>query len=210
MSGDISSAQAPLKLKRKDRFVTLREYVLWEAKHDEKYEYHNGKIVKMPYARGPHNEITINVVAALKNAVRPLKKKYRIFSGDQKIYLPEVNHGVYPDAVAVSEVPEYWDDDTLLLVNPLLVVEVLSRSTQKYDREGKFDLYKARPSFEEYILVRQDTCEVETRFREEPGLWRETVVTDPNGTVFLKSIGCVISMADIYEHIEFPKPAAKK
>ncbi len=203
-------AQAPLQLKKKERFVTLREYVLWEAKRDEKYEYHNGKIVKMAYARGPHNEITVNVTAALKAAIRMLKKKYRVFSGDQKIYLPEVNHGVYPDAVAVCEAPEYWDDDTLLLVNPLLIVEVLSKSTQKYDREGKFDLYKTRPSFEEYVLVRQDTCEVETRYREEPGLWRETVVTDPNGSVFLKSLGCSISVADIYENIEFPIPPTKK
>lgn len=203
-------AQPPLRLKKKERFVSLREYVLWEAKRDDKYEYHNGKIVKMAYARGPHNEITVNVAAALKAAIRMLIKKYRVFSGDQKIYLPEVNHGVYPDAVAVCEAPEYWDDDTLLLVNPLLIVEVLSKSTQKYDREGKFDLYKTRPSFEEYVLIRQDTCEVETRYREEPGLWRETVITDPNGSVFLKSLGCSVSVADIYENIDFPIPPTKK
>lgn len=206
----VQPAQPPLVLKKKERYFTLREYVLWEAKRDEKYEYHNGKIVKMPYPRGPHNEITANVVSALKAAIRQLKKKYRVFSGDQKIYLPEVNHGVYPDAVAVSETPEYWDDDTLLLTNPLLIVEVLSKSTQKYDRHGKFDLYKSLPSFEEYVLIRQDTCEVETRHREEPGLWRETVVTDPNGSVWLKSLGCDIQLADIYDNIEFPKSSVKK
>lgn len=212
MFGDNSSAQTPLKLKKKERLVSLKEYVLWEAKRDDKHEYRNGKIVKMPYARGPHNEITVNVTASLKAAIRTLNNTYRVFSGDQKIYLPEVNHGVYPDAVAVCETPEFWDDDTLLLVNPLLVVEVLSKSTQKYDREGKFDLYKTRPSFKEYVLIRQDTCEVETRFREEPDLWRETVVTNPNGAVLLKSLGCTISMADIYENIDFPKhqtPAKK-
>lgn len=205
-----SQAQPPLRLKPKERFMTLLEYVRWEARKDEKYEYQDGKIVKKAYARGPHNEITINTATAIKNAIRLLPKKYRVFSGDQKIYLPEVNYGVYPDAVAVSEAPEFWDDDTLLLVNPLLVVEVLSKSTQKYDREGKFDLYKTRPSFREYVLIRQDTCEVETRFREEPGLWRETIVTDPNGTVLLKSLGCSITIADIYENIEFPKPLSKK
>ncbi len=203
-------AQPPLQLKKTARFVTLREYILWEAKRDEKYEYHNGKIVKMAYARGPHNEITVNTSTALKNAIRTLEKKYRVFSSDQKIYLPEVNHGVYPDAVAVSETPQYWDDDTLLLANPLLIVEVLSKSTQKYDREGKFALYKTRPSFQEYVLIRQNACEVETRFKEEAGLWRETVVTDPNGSVFLKSLGCSILVSDIYENIEFPKLPVKK
>ena len=210
MFEETSPTESPLKLKKTERFVTLKEYVLWEAKRDEKYEYHNGKIVKMPYARGPHNEITLSITAALKVAIRMLKNKYRVFSGDQKIYLPEIKYGVYPDAVAVCETPEFWDDDTLLLVNPMLVVEVLSRSTQKYDREGKFDLYKTRPSFLEFVLVRQDSCEVETRYREEPGLWRETVVTDPKGSVLLKSLGCSISIADIYENIEFPKPSSKK
>lgn len=205
-----SAAQAPLLLRKKERFVTLLEYVRREAKSIEKYEYHNGKIVKMPFARGPHNEITANIIGALKYEVRQLPKKYRVFSGDQKIYLPEVNHGVYPDAVAVCETPEYWDDDTLLLVNPLLIVEVLSKSTQKFDREGKFDLYKSRPTFQEYVLVRQDTCEVETRYREEPGLWRETVYTDMEDAILLKSIGCSIALADIYENIEFPQKPAKK
>jgi Uma2 family endonuclease len=205
-----SPAQAPLQLKKKERFVTLRQYVLWEAKRDDKYEYHNGKIVKMPFARFPHNEIATNLIGAFKIAFKGLPKKYRVVNGDQKIYIPPVNHGLYADAVVVCEAPEFWDDENLLLVNPLLIVELLSKSTQNFDREGKFDLYKSLPSFQEYVLVRQDVCEVETRYREEPGLWRETVVTDPQGSVFLKSLGCTVSVAEIYENIDFPKPLAKK
>ena len=100
-------AQPPLQLRKKERFMTLKEYVLWDAKKEDKYEYHNGKIVKMAYARGPHNEITLNFATALKNAIRQLSKKYRVFSSDQKIYLPEVNHGLYADAVSVYEAPQY-------------------------------------------------------------------------------------------------------
>ena len=206
--GDL--AQPPLKLTKKERFVTLKEYVLWEAKKADKYEYHNGKIVKMAYARGPHNEISVNISTALKNAIRQLQKKYRVYSSDQKIYLPEVNHGLYADTVSVFESPQYWDDDNLLLINPLLIVEVLSKSTQRYDREGKFELYKTLPSFKEYVLIRQDTCEVETRFREEPNLWRYTEITDPAGIVHLRSMGCDILIRDIYENIEFPLPKGKK
>ena len=203
-------AQPPLQLRKKERFMTLKEYVLWDAKKEDKYEYNNGIIVKMAYARGPHNEITLNFATALKNAIRQLSKKYRVFSSDQKIYLPEANHGLYADAVSVYEAPQYWDDDNLLLINPLLIIEVLSKSTERFDRKGKFDLYKTRPSFQEYVLVRQDTCEVEVRFREEPNLWRDTFVKDPNASVNLRSIGCEISMADIYENIEFPEPKSKK
>jgi Uma2 family endonuclease len=190
-------------LKKKERFVTLKEYVLWESKRDEKYEYHNGKIVKMPYARFPHNEIATNVIGALKVAIKGLPQKFRVSNSDQKIYIPSVNHGVYADVLVIGEKPEFWDDENLLLINPILIVEVLSKSTQRYDREGKFDLYKKLPSFMEYVLIRQDTCEVETRYREEPGLWRETVVSDINGAIFLKSLHCPIALLDIYENVAF-------
>jgi Uma2 family endonuclease len=90
-----------------------------------------------------------------------------------------------------------------LLLNPTLIVEVLSKSTQKYDRSGKFDEYKTLPSFLEYVLVRQDICYVETRYREEPGLWRETVVTDPDGQVHLRSLGCSIPVKGIYKNVVF-------
>lgn len=195
--------RAPIKKTKTPRWVSLKEYLKREAKSVEKHEYQNGKIVRMPYARGPHNEISMNIGATIKNAVRNLPKKYRIFSSDQKIYFPELNHGSYADALAVSEKPEYWDDNQLLLINPLLIVEVLSDSTESYDRQGKFAKYKTLPSFREYVLVKQDKCHVETWFRQEPGLWRETIVTDPKGTIDLQSLGCAVSLADIYENIEF-------
>jgi Uma2 family endonuclease len=198
----IMQPQPQLGLKKSSRSVSLLQYVQREANSDEKYEFHNGKIVKMPFARGPHNEITLNIGAAIKQATRKLDKRYRIFSGDQKIYLPEINYGVYPDVVVVDGAPVYWDDDTLLLINPLLVVEVLSRSTQRHDRTSKFDLYKTRVSFQEYVLVRQDSYEVETRYREAPDLWRETVVTRLDAEIPLRSLGCTLKMAEIYEFVE--------
>lgn len=198
-----ASARKPLKLAQTSRWVSLEAYIRREAKHVHKHEYLDGKIVRMPYAKGPHNEISANIVAALKSALKILPKKYRVFSSDQKIYFPELNHGSYADALAVSEKPEYWDDNQLLLINPLLIVEVLSDSTEAYDRQGKFAKYKTLPSFQEYVLVKQNKCHVETWFRQEPGLWRETIVTDPAGKIELKSLGCSISLADVYEHIEF-------
>jgi Uma2 family endonuclease len=203
-------AQPPLQLTKKEKFVTLKQYVLWEAKKTDKYEYHHGKIIKMPNARGPHNKISANIITALNIVIWQKSLKFQVFSSDQKIYLPEVDHGVYPDSVAVSIKPEYWDDDNLLLVNPLLVVEVLSKTTQKYDREGKFHLYKTRPTFQEYVLVRQDTCEVEVRHKEGPGLWLETIQTNMAETIYLKSLGFSIEIKDIYRDIEFPAAKVKK
>ena len=192
---------AALKSKKAARLFTLEEYLRREARATEKHEYFNGKITPMPEARGPHNEIAANVIAAFKTAFRQLDKTYRIFASDQKIYFPELNYGVYADTLVVCEEPAYYDDGELLLTNPLIVVEVLSKSTQAYDRAGKFEEYKTLPAFREYVLVRQDKYEVETRFREAPDLWRETRTTDLNAAFPLRAVGCSIALRDVYEHI---------
>jgi Uma2 family endonuclease len=103
----------------------------------------------------------------------------------------------------VCEEPEYHDANQLLLLNPLVIVEVLSRSTGKYDRGDKFREYTTAPSFKEYILIEQDFCHVESRFREERNLWRDTIVENMAASIELKSIGCSIALSDIYEHIVF-------
>jgi Uma2 family endonuclease len=96
----------------------------------------------------------------------------------------------------------YWDNEKLLLINPIVVVEVLSKSTQKYDRNGKFDKYKTLESFREYVLIRQDQCYAEVWFRKEPGLWQETIISDIAGELPLQSVGITISMHNVYENVE--------
>lgn len=193
-----------LKLRQPElRPRTLEEWIQFEARAKNKHEFIDKQFIKMPYARGPHNEISGNIIGAFKAVFKTLDKVYRVYSSDQKVYFPALEEGVYADSLAVCEKPLYWDDNKLLLINPILVVEVLSKSTKKYDRGDKFSKYKTLESFREYVLVDQYECRVETHFREEPGLWRETVLTDPAGSVQLRSIGISISLADIYEHIEF-------
>lgn len=203
MESAVANPLAVLKPAKQSRRYTLEQYLRREEKSLERHEYFDGTIIRVPMAKGPHNEITANTVTAIKIAVKPLKKRYRVFSSNQKIYLPQLNFGLYPDALVVSEKPSYWDDNQLLLVNPLLIVEVLFKSTRAYDRGDKFSEYKTLPSFKEYVLIEQDRCSVESLYREEPDLWRETIVTNPNGHILLKSIGCSLSLADIYENIEF-------
>ena len=194
---------AVLKTPREPKAHSLEAYLRREETATERHEYFDGIIKKVPMARGKHNEITANTVAAIKNAVKNLDKKFRVFSGQQKIYLPKLNFGLYPDALVICESPIYWDKNEVLLTNPVAIVEVLSRSTRSYDRVEKFAEYKTLPSFKEYILIEQDIPEIETRFREEPDLWRVTTFSKLGGEVFLKSLGCSVSMADIYENIVF-------
>ena len=210
MESAAANPLAVLKPTKQPRRYTLEEYLRREEKSLERHEYYDGTIIRVPMAKGPHNIIGANTITALNIALKSAPKKYIVFNSNQKIYLPPLNFGLYPDALVVCEKPLYWDDNEVLLINPLLIVEVLSKSTSAYDRGDKFSEYKTLPSFKEYVLIEQTGCKVESRFREEPDLWRETVVTDPNNHIFLKSIGCRLSLADVYENIEFKTlPPAK-
>ena len=195
----------PLKLNRPIRRYSLEQYLEKEAKSIDKHGFIDGQIIKMPYAKGSHNIIAANMMAQLINKTEDLEKNYTVFASDQKVYFPSIDAGVYADALAVCEEPLYWDDNQLLLINPIVVVEVLSKSTQKYDRTGKFDKYKTLESFKEYVLIRQDECYAEVWYRESPGRWQETIVTDIKGELPLQSVGISISMERIYRNVTLNK-----
>jgi Uma2 family endonuclease len=192
-----------LILKKPTRKYSLEEYLRKEGHSIHKHEFINGEIIKMPNARGPHNLIAMNTAIEVANFTENQQKNVMVFGSDQKIYFPSLDEGVYADALAVCEKPLYWDDNDLLLINPLLVVEVLSKSTQRYDRTGKFEKYKTLDSFKEYVLIRQDEYYAEVWYREHPGFWQETIVRDINGMIPLQSLGIEISMKRVYRNITF-------
>ncbi|WP_435357591.1 Uma2 family endonuclease [Emticicia sp. SJ17W-69] len=192
-----------LILHKPTRKYTLEAYLRKEANSIHKHEFINGEIIKMPNARGPHNLIAMNIAVDMTYATENIGKNFLFYGSDQKIYFPSLDEGVYADSLAVSEKPLYWDNDDLLLINPILVVEVLSKSTQKYDRTGKFDKYKTLESFKEYVMIRQNECYAEVWYRERPGLWHETIVTDIEGKLPLQSLGVEISMKRIYKNVSF-------
>ena len=192
-----------LILHKPARKYTLEEYLRKEANSTHKHEFINGEIIKMPNARYNHNLIAMNIAVDLSYQTENSDKNYQILGSDQKIYFPSLDEGVYADALAVCEKPLFLDNDDLLLINPILVVEVLSKSTQKYDRSGKFDKYKTLESFKEYVMIRQDICYAEVWYRERPGLWHETIVTDIEGKLPLQSLGVEISMKRIYKNVSF-------
>lgn len=203
LSDQAQSPLAILKPKPKPRLYSLEEYLRREERSLQRHEYYDGQIIRFPMARGTHNVIAANVITAINVVTEPLDKQYQVFSSSQKVYLPSLNFSLYPDALVVCEIPQFWDNNEVLLINPILIVEVLSKSTKSYDRGDKFLEYKTLPSFMEYVLIEQNKCMVETFYREEPDLWRNTIVTDPAETLPLQSLGCSIRMASIYRHIKF-------
>lgn len=190
-----------LILHKPTRKYTLEKYLRKEANSTHKHEFINGEIIKIPNARYNHNLIAMNIAIEMTNTTESLGKNYLFYGSDQKIYFPNLDEGVYADSLAVCEKPLYWDNDDLLLINPILVVEVLSKSTQKYDRTGKFDKYKTLESFKEYVMIRQDICYTEVWYRERPGLWHETIVTNIDGKLPLQSLGVEVSMKRIYKNV---------
>jgi Uma2 family endonuclease len=194
---------------RQSKVYTFEEYLRREEKAVEKHEFYNGKIIRMPEGTNIHSEISMNIGTAIKIALRLIPVKFRVYNSDLKIRIEPVDVGVYPDALVICKEPEFWQNRRDVIVNPLLIVEALSPSTQAYDRLGKFELYKQLPSFQEYVLVNTDKHSVETRFQEETDLWRIKTETNVENAVMLRSLGVSISMADIYEDIVFPLKKVK-
>ncbi len=157
----------------------------------------------MPGGTLEHNLIASNFTSLLKSAVRPLSTKYFVLNSDQKIYIETARTAVYPDALVICEKPIFWNDRRDLIVNPLVVVEILSRTTSRYDRGDKFLLYQQLPSFREYVLVEQDRPEIEIWFREEENLWRKTVYNGLEVRAYLRSLEIPVLLSEVYENVSW-------
>lgn len=185
----------------KERIYTAEEYLEMEARSLEKHKYYNGKIIKMAGVKPVHNQIAAHAIAELRFALKKAKKKFLIYNSDTKIQIPTENLFVYPDAVVVCEKPILYKNRKDVITNPLLIVEVLSKSTEQHDKGKKFDYYRTLPSFQEYVLLSQDKPFASVYHRETMDTWRIRDIKE--GIIDLQSIGCQINLEDIYEDIIF-------
>lgn len=193
---------APKKIIRKPKSYTLAEYLDKEEMAVNKHQFFNGKIQQMAGAKAKHNQIALQVASALLVSVKKLSQKYRVYNSDQKIYIASENIALYPDALVISEKPEFYQGREDLITNPLLIVEVLSKSTQGYDRGEKFMLYQRCPSFREYILIEQETLQVESWCRIKENTWERTFETDKTKSLAIRSIGVELRLEDVYADVE--------
>ena len=187
----------------KDKLYTVSEYLELEERAKNKHEYYNGIIRKMPGASFRHNQIAVNVMTALATAL--YNKNFIVLNSDMKIHIPQLESVIYPDAVVVFEKPEFYSGRTDVLTNPLLVVEVVSPSTEKYDRGRKFQHYKTLPSFKEYVLIEQLQPWVVASYKIAERTWQDTEANTLDGSVYLQSIDCTIQLQRVYHGVEFGK-----
>jgi Uma2 family endonuclease len=181
----------------------IERYLDRENKSDRKHEFLNGKIRKRPGSSYNHNKIAANFIISIGQLINEKKLPFEVISSDQKIYIPQLHQILYPDALVVYQKPEFWNHRKDVLLNPILIFEILSPSTEAYDLTTKFMSFKHIPSFKEYVMVNQDKKGIETWYREEEHLWRETVYHEEDTSLELKSVGINIDIEKIYRNIEF-------
>ena len=189
---------------KKEKLYSFEEYLDLEEKSEVKHEFHNGKLIPMAGGTFNHNTISVNFGAALFNCFSKGGKDYSAASSDQKVYVPAINKGVYPDVTVCSGEPEFYPGKKTVITNPLLIVEVLSEETEHYDRTDKFDNYCSIPSFREYVLVAQDKPFVEVFYLHDPetGLWKISRASGLDASITLRSVDCVLSLRDIFRMIK--------
>ncbi|TAH52803.1 MAG: Uma2 family endonuclease [Chloroflexota bacterium] len=176
------------------------EYLAMEQESDIRHEYFDGHIVAMSGASINHNQIVGNAAGELRNALRG--KSCRVFSTDLKVGFASRRFYLYPDVLVVCGKldVEPKRDDTVR--NPTLIIEVLSRSTQSFDKSEKFELYRSIPSMQEYVMIDQKRVYVE-HYRKKGRFWVMETLSDLKESLELASLGVTITVAVLYEQVQF-------
>ncbi|NEO38644.1 MAG: Uma2 family endonuclease [Moorea sp. SIOASIH] len=188
-------------LQDKTRYYTPTEYLELEEAADYKSEYRDGEIVPMAGGTTNHNKIALNFAANLKFALKG--QAYDIYIGDVRLWIPDYRQYTYPDIMVIQGKPIYTGKGKTTVMNPLLIVEVLSKSTRNYDQGEKFLYYRSIPQFKEYILIDQARYHVIQHTKTSAGQWLLTEQTAKNGILELSTIDFKITFSDIYEGVNF-------
>ncbi len=181
-----------------ETLFTPEEYLTSERKATLKSEYLNGEILAMSGASLAHTRITADIVTELNNQLRD--GECEVISNDMRVKTGPKGAYFYPDVVVFCGEPEVEDNVFDTLLNPILVIEVLSPSTEVYDRGEKFRHYQELTSLREYVLVSQDRVRVE-QYRLAKKQWGQTEFRAPEDVLPLASIGCELPLRDIYRRV---------
>lgn len=189
---------------QQEPYYTPEQYLELEQASQERHEYLDGRIHAMTGGTPAHALIAGNVIASLHAALRG--RPCRVFTSDLKIRVEATGLHTYPDVSAICGDPRLGGAHGELLLNPSVLVEVLSPSTERYDRGEKFVHYRQIPSLREYVLVWQDWMHVERFARDAaaPTRWVLADASGPEGEIDLPSIGCTLRLRDVYERVDVP------
>jgi Uma2 family endonuclease len=181
--------------------ISLEQYLAQEKKAEFKSEYYEGELFAMAGANGPHNNLRDNLIGELHAKLKG--GPCRTVSSDQRVKVNRTGFYTYPDIAIVCGGFEYDDGDNMTLLNPRIIIEILSESTETYDRGTKFRHYQQIPSLQEYVLVSQNEVVIERFVRQADGSWNWRAFTDRQGSFHLTSVPVELLLAEVYRDVVF-------
>ena len=179
---------------------TPAEYLHLERAATYRSEYFRGEIFAMAGGSPQHSRIKTNVISQLNSQLKG--QPCTTYDSDLRIKCPTGLY-TYPDASVICAELEFDDDQRDTVLNPTLLIEVLSKSTEAYDRGKKFDNYRSIPSLREYVLVSQDEPTIQRFLRNDDNTWTLTAVAGLDQTIPLRSIGIDLPLSEVYERVQF-------
>jgi Uma2 family endonuclease len=199
-----ASSEVFMTSQPKQTYLTPEEYLAVERRNEYKSEYIDGEMVAMTGASRRHNIIAVNITASLDGQLtgRPCE----IYANDMRVRIASKREYAYtyPDVVVVCGEPQFEDDHLDTFLNPTVLVEVLSESTERYDRGKKFSFYRTIESLAEYVLVAQDEYKVEQYVRQPDGRWLLADHSSPEDVVEIASVQCALALRDVYKKVVLP------
>jgi len=183
------------------RYYTPEEYLTLEEAADDKSEYIDGQIFPMAGGSTNHNRIAGNLYAALNFAFKT--QEYDVFMSDVRLWIPKRRIYTYPDVMVIVGEPDYYNNRTDTVTNPQVIIEISSKSTQRYDRSDKFQAYRTIPSFREYLLLDQTKRYVEHFSKIDAKQWSLREYDESDQAIAFSSIDFEISLTDAYNKVKF-------
>ncbi len=183
------------------RYYTPEEYLELEEVAEYKSEYIDGQIIPMAGGTINHNRISVNLSAALNLAFR--QQDYEVFMGDLRLWISQKRTYTYPDVMILAGEPEFFNNRKDIILNPQVIVEVLSKSTKGYDREDKFEAYRTISTFQEYLLIDQTRIHVDQFSKTGKKQWALREYDQEDEAIALITIPFEISLQDLYNKVKF-------
>jgi Uma2 family endonuclease len=183
------------------KYYTPEEYLALEETSEDKNEYRQGEIIPMVGATTNHNQIAGNFYRRFPLTIN--NQDYYTYMETVRLWLSDYSIYTYPDVMVIKGQPLYQGSSQSNVINPLIIVEVLSNSTQAYDRGDKFKFYRSLPTFQEYILIEQSSYSVERYYKQKDDQWLVDFVMGENAVLQLVSVDWQISFQDLYQRVNF-------
>ncbi len=180
--------------------ITSDEYLVKERQAQHKSEYLAGNIIAMAGASQAHNQIVANVLTEINSQFK--QRPCWVYANDMRVKVSATGLYTYPDIVAGCGEYHFADEQQDTLLNPMVIIEVLSPSTANYDRGDKFKHYRQLESLQEYILIAQDQCHIEHYVRQSLGQWLLSEQTHLSDTLELPAIQCYLTLFDVYDKVK--------